>query len=130
MPLPSENAEPKNVCVKLGALKPELRVTFYKLSFLKKSLEFFDENINSIRKTIKSSEAVYKNRDILLSEVLRLKSILFRLETDRSEIVSDIIEKENILKLLLNEPNYSETILEIETTDLDEKRNSILAKSD
>ncbi|ALO27495.1 MULTISPECIES: TolC family protein [Leptospira] len=114
----------------LRALKLELRVTFYKLSFLKKSLEFFDENINSIRKTIKSSEAVYKNRDILLSEVLRLKSILFRLETDRSEIVSDIIEKENILKLLLNEPNYSEAILEIETTDLDEKRNSILAKSD
>ncbi|PJZ31243.1 TolC family protein [Leptospira kmetyi] len=113
----------------LRTLKLELRVTFYKLFYLKKSLEFFDENIRSIRKTIQSSEAVYKNRDILLSEVLRLKSILFRLETDRSEIVSGIIEKENILKLLLNEPEYADVVFEIETIEPEEKRNPILSKS-
>ncbi|WP_061249182.1 TolC family protein [Leptospira alstonii] len=113
----------------LRALKLELRVTFYKLFFLKKSLEFFDDNIQSIRKTIRSSEAVYKNRDILLSEVLRLKSILFRLETDRSEIVSSIIEKENILKLLLNEPDYSDAVFIVETGNSEEKPNPILVKS-
>lgn len=113
----------------LRTLKLELRVNFYKLFYLKKSLEFFDENIKSIRKTIKSSEAVYKNRDILLSEVLRLKSILFRLETDRSEIVSGIVEKENILKMLINEPEYMESTLEVEIIDLEETQNPILAKT-
>ncbi|MDV6237155.1 TolC family protein [Leptospira ellisii] len=113
----------------LRTLKLELRITFYRLFYLKKSLEFFDENIRSFRKTIRSSEAVYKNRDILLSEVLRLKSILFRLETDRSEIVSSIIERENILKLLLNEPDFSDAVFEIETEGPEDKRSPILSKS-
>nr|WP_244247522.1 TolC family protein [Leptospira yasudae] len=113
----------------LRSLKLELRVTFYKLFYLKRSLEFFDENILSFRKTIRSSEAVFKNRDILLSEVLRLKSILFRLETDRSEIVSSIIEKENILKLLLNEPDFSEAVFEIEMTGPEDMQSPLLSKS-
>lgn len=90
----------------LRSLRLELRSTFYGLYFSKKALEFYDESIPQVRTTIVGAEKVYKSREMLLSEVLRLKAILFRLETDRSELVKDILEKEASLKVLLNEPSF------------------------
>ncbi|TGK15715.1 TolC family protein [Leptospira fluminis] len=92
----------------LRGLKLELRTSFFQLYYARKSLDFFDESVSSLKKTVSSAEIVHANRNILLSELLRLRSILFRLETDRLEVAKIVREKEAVLKVLLNEPSISE----------------------
>ncbi|TGK00978.1 TolC family protein [Leptospira semungkisensis] len=87
----------------LRSLKLELRSSFFQLYYSRNALEFYEESIPRVKNTIRGAENVYKNRQILLSELLRLKSILFRLETDRSELIKNILEREKVLKILLNE---------------------------
>ncbi|MHB8336018.1 MAG: TolC family protein [Ignavibacteriaceae bacterium] len=87
----------------LRALKYELSTDFYNLFFLQRSLKFYNETIPEVKKTVVSSENLYTNRSILLSEMVRLKSLLFSLESDRLEIVNNISKTENDLQVLLRD---------------------------
>ncbi len=106
----------------LRALKYELRTDFYDLYFLQQSLIFYDQSIPSVKKAISAVEDVYSNRSILLSEILRLKSLLFILENERLGIVNRISEIVNDLRVLMNDTaadhKYYEPIVDI--TKLDE----------
>jgi cobalt-zinc-cadmium efflux system outer membrane protein len=85
----------------LRTLKTELRTDLYDLYFLQKSLHFYDEAIPSVNKTVNASEKIFENHSILLSEVLRLKSLLLTLETERLSIITQISTLENDLNTLL-----------------------------
>jgi outer membrane protein TolC len=85
----------------LRDLSFELRGDFFDLYFTEQSLAFYDEAIPQLQKTVAKTEAIYDRRSILLSEVLRLKSLLFQLETDRLGIVQHISELETDLHILL-----------------------------
>ena len=90
----------------IRSLKYELRTDFYDLHFLQQSLKFYDESIPSVKKAIVANEGAYSNRSILLSEILRLKSLLLSLESERLGIINQISELENDLHVLLNnQPN-------------------------
>lgn len=88
----------------LRALKFELRTDFYDLYFFQQSLKFYDESIPSVKKAITAIEDVYSSRSILLSEILRLKSLLFTLENERLNLVNHVSELENDLRVLMNDP--------------------------
>jgi len=88
----------------LRTLKYELRTDFYDLHYLQKALKFYDESIPSVGKAIRAIEEAYSNRSILLSEILRLKSLLLSLESERLNIVNQVSELENDLHVLLNDP--------------------------
>ncbi|EQA36340.1 outer membrane efflux protein [Leptospira inadai serovar Lyme str. 10] len=111
----------------LRSLKLELRTTFFQLHFARQSMEFYKESIPAIKKTISGAENVYRNRNILLSELLRLKSLLFRLENDRSKIIQIIYEKEAALKVLLNEQATIEYEIFPEFTEHANSEYSILS---
>ncbi|MGD1005780.1 MAG: TolC family protein [Ignavibacteriaceae bacterium] len=85
----------------LRTLKSELRTDLYDLYFLQASLYFYDETILSVKKTVDASEKIYESHSILLSEVLRLKSLLFTLESERLSIRTQISGIENDLNILL-----------------------------
>ena len=85
----------------LRTLKYELRTDLYDLYFLQKSLNFYNETIPSVKKTVDASEKIYENHSILLSEVLRLKSLLLTLESERLTITTQISGIENDLNVLL-----------------------------
>jgi len=85
----------------LRTLKYELRTDLYDLYYLQKSLGFYDETIPSVKKTVNASEKIYESHSILLSEVLRLKSLLFTLENERLSIITQISGIENDLNTLL-----------------------------
>jgi cobalt-zinc-cadmium efflux system outer membrane protein len=85
----------------LRTLKSELRTDLYDLYFLQESLYFYDETIPSVKKTVDASEKIFENHSILLAEVLRLKSLLFTLESERLSIVTQISGIENDLNILL-----------------------------
>jgi len=91
----------------LRALKFELRTDFFDLYFLQKSLAFYDETIPSVRKTVAATETIYQKRSILLSEVLRLKSLLFSLENERLGLMNQISEIENGMGVLLRDTSGS-----------------------
>jgi outer membrane protein, heavy metal efflux system len=91
----------------LRALKFELRTNFFDLYFLQQSLAFYDETIPSVRKTVAATEVIYQKRSILLSEVLRLKSLLFSLENERLGLMNQISEIENGMGVLLRDTSGS-----------------------
>ena len=91
----------------LRALKLELRSNFLAIYFLRDALKFYDKSIDSLRKTVEYSERAYLNRTLLLSEVLRIKALLFFLEQERTEILVQIREKEASLRVLLNEDSVT-----------------------
>jgi outer membrane protein, heavy metal efflux system len=103
----------------LRALKLELRSNFLSIYFLREALKFYDKSTESLRKTVDYSERAYLNRTLLLSEVLRIKALLFFLEQERTEILVQIKEKESSLRVLLNEDSiYGKNIIPI----IDEKK--------
>lgn len=106
----------------LRALKYELRTDFFDLFYLQKSLAFYDETIPEVRKTVEATENIYQKRSLLLSEVLRLKSLLFSLESERLGLVNQISDLENGLGVLLHDSTRSATyfIPKIESGLLDD----------
>ncbi len=85
----------------LRTLKLELRTDFYTIYFLHQSVEFYDESISSIEKTVSMMEGLYAQRSVLLSDVLRLKSLLFSLQNERLGLVQRIADSETSLRILL-----------------------------
>ncbi len=91
----------------LRALKFELRTNFFDLYFLQQSLAFYNETIPNVRKTVAATEVIYQKRSILLSEVLRLKSLLFSLENERLGLLNQVSEIENGMGVLLRDTSGS-----------------------
>jgi cobalt-zinc-cadmium efflux system outer membrane protein len=91
----------------LRALKFELRTDFFDLYFLQQSLAFYDETIPNVRKTVAATEVIYQKRSILLSEVLRLKSLLFTLESERLGLLNQVSEIEHGMSVLLRDTSGS-----------------------
>ncbi|HUN65043.1 MAG TPA: TolC family protein [Bacteroidota bacterium] len=87
----------------LRALRLELRTDFYDLYFLQQSLRFYDASIPALKKTIGATENIYQSRGILLSEVLRLKSLLFSLEGERLDINNQIDGIQTDLNILMHD---------------------------
>jgi cobalt-zinc-cadmium efflux system outer membrane protein len=84
-------------------LKMQLRTDFYSLYFLRQTLRFYDESIPPLKNTVAVTETSYAKGSILLSEVLRLKSLLLALETGRLDVLNQITDIENDLHILLND---------------------------
>lgn len=93
----------------MRALKYELHTDFFDLYFLQQSLAFYDETIPAVKKTVAATENIYEKRSILLSEVLRLKSLLFSLESERLALVNRISEMQHGLGILLRDSSQLNT---------------------
>jgi cobalt-zinc-cadmium efflux system outer membrane protein len=108
----------------LRSLMYQLRTNFYDLYFIQQSLRFYDESIGSLRKTVAAIEAVYEERSILLSEVLRLKSLLFSLQNERLSLASRATAAEGILRILLRDSALAGASLEprVEQVKMDSVR--------
>jgi cobalt-zinc-cadmium efflux system outer membrane protein len=108
----------------LRSLTYQLRTNFYDLYYTRQSLRFYDESIGSLRKTVAAIEAVYEKRSILLSEVLRLKSLLFTLENEHLALASRATAAEGNLRILLRDSALAGGSLEprLEQTDMDSIR--------
>jgi cobalt-zinc-cadmium efflux system outer membrane protein len=87
----------------LRSLKLELRTDLYDLYFLQRSLRFYDVSVSALRRTVASSENILEKRSILLSEVLRVKSLLFSLENERQGVLNRASQIQWDLHVLLND---------------------------
>ena len=83
----------------LRNLEFQLRTDFYKLFFYRQSLIFYNETIPVLKSTINISESGYEKKLILLSELIRLKSLLLSLENEKLDLITKIEDTENELCL-------------------------------
>jgi cobalt-zinc-cadmium resistance protein CzcA len=106
---------------KLRALKLKMRVTFYTIFYLRNTVNFFDENIEALSKTVASTEKLLASKSILESDVLRLKTLLMSLQVDRQNLVNQMREFQSDLRIMLGEDPDSKTqfipIAEINSLD-------------
>lgn len=86
----------------LRTIAVDLRTNFYDIYFIIKSLSMYDEEIQTFQELSKAYEEQYQKGNIPLKEVIRLKAFLFSLKKERNELSQQIIEKEAILKTILN----------------------------
>ena len=116
----------------LRALKFELRTNFFDLYFLQQSLAFYNETIPNVRKTVAATEVIYQKRSILLSEVLRLKSLLFSLENERLGLLNQVSEIEHGMGVLLRDTSGSISyfVPQLDSNAIDSLRVNALSLQD
>ncbi|HLP18217.1 MAG TPA: TolC family protein [Bacteroidota bacterium] len=95
----------------LRTLKAQLRTDFYALLYLRQTLRFYDESIPPLQHTVAAAEESYRKGSMLLSEVLRLKSLLLTLQTGRLDILNQITSQQQDLQVILNVPNRAHYLL-------------------
>jgi cobalt-zinc-cadmium efflux system outer membrane protein len=93
----------------LRTLKFQLRTDYYDLFFLQQSLKFYNESIPNLSRTIGSVEDAYNKRSMLLSEVIRLKSLLLSLQNEKLGIENQINELQNDMHILLHDTTFLNT---------------------
>lgn len=103
----------------LRALKLELRSDLFDLYFLQQSLTFYDESLGRLKKTAEKVESIYQSRSILLSDALRLRSLLFSLETERQGLINRITDIEGNLHVLLTDSADKYYVADIDRIMLD-----------
>jgi len=87
----------------LRSLKYQLRTDYYDLFFLQQSLRFYNESIPNLSRTIGSVEDAFNKKSMLLSEVIRLKSLLLSLQNEKLGIENQITELQNDMHILLHD---------------------------
>ena len=85
----------------LRTLKFTLHSDFYSIYFQEQSAKVYDEEINSLKKTLTVFKEQYQKGDIAEKEVLRIKSQLYSLQAEYNSLVTGIDTTESELKLLL-----------------------------
>jgi outer membrane protein, heavy metal efflux system len=103
----------------MRSLRLELRTDLYDLFFLQQSLSFYDESVSTVHKTVESVQNILDKRSVLLSEVLRVKSLLFTLESERLALLNRISQIQWDLHLLFQDSTTIYYIPELDRKALD-----------
>ena len=103
----------------LRALKLELRSDMFNLYFLQQEISFYNASLDTLRRTVSSIELMYQKRSVLLADVLRLKSLLLSLETERQGIINQVYGLQGDLRILLNDTTGAVYLPRIDASRLD-----------
>ena len=85
----------------LRHLHHDLRVTFYRIYYQKKMMDFYEHSIASLKHTVSLAERSYGSRTILLSEVLRIKAIVTSLQDQRMDLIGELAESRSRLSSII-----------------------------
>ncbi|HEY9195333.1 MAG TPA: TolC family protein, partial [Mucilaginibacter sp.] len=105
----------------LRTLRFTLRNDFYKIYFQQQSARVYQEEINSLAKTLKVFREQYSKGNIAQKEVLRIQSQLYSLQSEYNDLMDSIDNTESELKLMIkaNPKSYIAPQLDV---DLDGKQ--------
>ena len=84
-------------------LKYQLHTSFYNICYLEKKLRIFDTEVPLLRKILSGYETMYPKGFVSLKEVVRLKALLFGLETDKLDLMQRLNENEDNVRLMIGE---------------------------
>ena len=90
----------------LRNLKLELHNTLYEVYFNHSAVRGFDQQLSLLDSIIVSYDIQAKKGNIPYKEVIRLKSIYIRINNEKTNFISDILEGQKKLQVLLQSNNY------------------------
>jgi len=92
----------------IRTLKFELRNTFYKTYFSNQTIKVYDEQIKSTESLLKAYDLQLKVGNVALKDVIRIKSLIIGLKSERVNLLNDLEDHYKDLRLLCGlEPNAS-----------------------
>ncbi len=111
----------------LRTLKLELRKSFYTVYFNLKNIETTDKQLVHLEDLVNSYSVQVEKGNLPLKDLVRLQSLFLNFKNERMEIVSNNIEEQANLKLLMNET--SNIIPQITDTDFNKYTKEIVFDS-
>jgi len=110
----------------MRTLRYNLRSNFYKTYYAQQSAKVYEEQINSLKKLLAASEEQLKAGNIAMKDMIRIKSLLYSLQTEYNNLENDIEDMETDLKLMTNvKPDANLQLV----MDPSEEQNYQLSKS-
>ncbi|MDN3583357.1 TolC family protein [Mucilaginibacter flavus] len=85
----------------LRTLRFTLRSDFYKIYFQEQSAKVYQEEINSLAKTLSVFKEQYTKGNIAQKEVLRIQSQLYSLQSELNDLIDGIDDTQSELKLMI-----------------------------
>jgi cobalt-zinc-cadmium efflux system outer membrane protein len=85
----------------LRTLRFELRTTFFKVFYLQQSLKAYHQQVQALQQLLKATEQQYKAGNTASKDVLRIKSLLYKLQTEYNNLKDDLEDFQSDLKLLI-----------------------------
>jgi cobalt-zinc-cadmium efflux system outer membrane protein len=84
----------------LRTLRHELRSSFLRLHFLLQEHQIYQEKSQSVRQLVNALEGQYQKGNVALKEVTRLRALLFSLENQKLDLLTQINQEQADLRLL------------------------------
>lgn len=103
----------------LRTLKFSLRSDFFSVYYQRQSAKVYDEEINSLTKTLVALKNQYLKGNIAEKELLRIQSQLYTLQTEYVTLKTSIDTSDSDLKMLLHIPADQQTVLQVSDTSTD-----------
>lgn len=97
-------------------LRHELRQDFIALYFFRNSLSLYDDQIVHLKGLVKIFTTQFQKGNVSLVELSRLQAMLFELEDEKRETISEMNEKQSALNLKLLLPTETQILPVVDTS--------------
>lgn len=88
----------------LRRLRSELNKTFVEISFLTRSIDLYEQEINSLSRLLQVMKEQQKKGNSSLMECARMEALLLSLRKEKNEVENKRVDRQSELNLLLNLP--------------------------
>lgn len=86
----------------MRTLRFNLRSNFYKTYYAQQSAKLYQQQIGSLKKLLSASEQQLKMGNIAMKDIIRIKSLVYSLQTEYNNLENSIEDMETDLKLMTN----------------------------
>jgi outer membrane protein, heavy metal efflux system len=114
----------------LRTLKFQLHSSFYNIYFFLQSLKVYDEQLFNLQNLVASLERQMLKGNISKKEVVRIKALIFNLQSERLEFKNKISDEQNNIKVFLGIKNdvFVSPVLDNKKNDAIEPNNFKLSQ--
>ena len=86
----------------MRTLRYNLRANFYKTYYAQQSATLYEQQITSLQKLLSASEVQLKAGNIAVKDMIRIKSLVYSLQTEYNNLENNIEDMQTDLKLMTN----------------------------
>ena len=110
----------------MRTLRFSLRANFYKTYYAQQSAKLYQEQITSLQQLLSASQAQLKAGNIAAKDIIRIKSLVYSLQTEYNNLENSIEDMETDLKLMTNIKPDAQLLM---VMDPAEEKNYVLDKT-
>ncbi|MBB2150809.1 TolC family protein [Pedobacter gandavensis] len=86
----------------MRSLRYQLRSDFYKAYYAQQSAAIYQQQLNSLAQLLQASEQQLKLGNIALKDLIRIKSLVYTLKAEHTNLLNDIEDMETSIKQMTN----------------------------